>query len=108
MSAIDDSMIYDRVLAFMEADIGTGAAADEACPGIAWVHASASREQAAARDPKGLYAAAAAGAIARLPGAGAPFEEPHDAAWTVDTGTPVPEPTVEALVDAFLAAPARR
>ncbi|CAO3408846.1 Long-chain-fatty-acid--luciferin-component ligase (EC 6.2.1.19) [Azospirillum largimobile] len=35
MSAIYDSVIYDRVLAFMEADIGSGAAADDAFNALA-------------------------------------------------------------------------
>jgi adenylylsulfate kinase len=78
------------------------AAANQACPGIFWVHARCSREVAAARDPKGLYAAAARGAIARLPGAGAAYEEPAGA-YVVDTDAPVSEEAVEALVDAFLA-----
>lgn len=80
------------------------AAVDAACPGIFWVHACCPRELAVARDPKGLYARAAAGELARLPGAGAPYEEPGEAAWTIDTGAAVPEATVEALVDAFLEA----
>lgn len=78
------------------------AAAGQACPGIFWVHARCPRAVAEARDPKGLYAGAAAGAITRLPGAGAPFEEPGEVDRTVDTGAPVRDEEVEALVDAFL------
>jgi adenylylsulfate kinase len=37
------------------------------------------------RDPKGLYRAAAAGSISRLPGAGAAFEAPLAAELTFDT-----------------------
>lgn len=79
------------------------AAADAACPGLFWVHACCPRDVVVERDPKGLYARAAAGELERLPGAGAPYEEPGEGAWTIDTGAPVPEAAVEALVEAFLA-----
>lgn len=102
-----DRLAAAGVTPVVAATAGTAAlraAAEEACPGIFWVHARLSRDEAATRDPKGLYAAAASGAITRLPGAGAPFEEPSAAAWTVDTAAPVPDAEVEALVRAFLVA----
>lgn len=50
-----------------------------------------------ARDPKGLFAAAAADPDNTLPGAGEPFEEPVGAE-VVDTSRPVERGTVEALL----------
>jgi adenylylsulfate kinase len=99
-----DRLAAAGVAPVVAATAGTAAlraAADQACPGLFWVHARLAQDAAAARDPKGLYAAAAAGAIARLPGAGAPFDEPADA-WTVDTASPVPDAEIEVLVRAFL------
>lgn len=40
----------------------------------------------AERDPKGLYAASRAGALAAVPGAGAPYEAPENADVVIDTG----------------------
>ncbi len=106
-----DRLAAAGVIPVVAATAGTAAlrrAAEDACPGIFWVHARCSREEAASRDPKGLYAAASAGTIGRLPGAGSRYEEPAEAASTVETGAPVPDQTVEALVEAFLAPPAAR
>lgn len=99
-----DRLAAAGIVPVVAATAGTAAlraAAAEACPGIFWVHARCSREVASARDPKGLYAAAARGAIERLPGAGAAYEEP-EGAHVVDTDAPVPGEAVEVLVDAFL------
>jgi adenylylsulfate kinase-like enzyme len=50
------------------------------------------------RDPKGLYAAAAAGAISDLPGADAVYEPPLTPAVTVDTDRQSVAEAVEAIL----------
>lgn len=50
------------------------------------------------RDPKGLYAAAADGAIGGLPGAGADYEEPLAPELTVDSNLLSAAEAVEAIV----------
>jgi adenylyl-sulfate kinase len=50
------------------------------------------------RDPKGLYAAAATGAITDLPGAGAAYEPPLAPAATVDTDRQSVAEAVEAIL----------
>lgn len=55
-----------------------------------------------ARDIKGLYAAADAGAITRLPGVGVPFEPPTAAdAITLDTTDTPPAAALDALLTAL-------
>ncbi|HEX9951943.1 MAG TPA: adenylyl-sulfate kinase, partial [Rubricoccaceae bacterium] len=56
-----------------------------------------------ARDPKGLYARAAAGEISDLTGVGAPYEAPDAPDLTLDTDVLALEAAVEAVL-AHLAA----
>ncbi|HWV37611.1 MAG TPA: adenylyl-sulfate kinase [Vulgatibacter sp.] len=74
-----------------------------ACPSIVVVHARCDPETAAARDPKGLYAAARADPSSTLPGVGTPFDPPTDPDWVVDTDRPVPDEAVARLADRLLA-----
>jgi adenylylsulfate kinase len=55
-------------------------------PAFVEIHVATTPEACARRDPKGLWAAARAGALATLPGAGAPFEPPRRAAVTARGG----------------------
>jgi adenylylsulfate kinase len=52
-----------------------------------------------ARDPKGLYAQAAAGAIANLPGSDAAYDPPEAPEVVVDTDRQTPEQAVEIIID---------
>ena len=54
------------------------------------VHVNASVEACGERDPKGLYAKAAAGEIADFTGVSAPYEAPEDPDLRVDTETEDP------------------
>jgi len=72
------------------------------CPAVFLVYARCDVAVAAARDPKGLYAAARADPSSTLPGAGSPYEPPPDPAWIVDTDRAVPDEAVARLADRFL------
>ena len=52
-----------------------------------------------ARDPKGLYAQAAAGAIANLPGCDAAYDPPTAPAVVIDTDRQTPKQAVETIID---------
>ena len=74
----------------------------EVCPSIVVTYARCDPATAAARDPKGLYAAARAGAAPRLPGVGVPFEAPHAPDHVIDTGRSVPDEAIERLAGDLL------
>lgn len=63
------------------------------------VHVSASWTTCVRRDPKGLYAKAAAGGVAQFTGRDSGFEEPEagEAAWRVETETAPPEDCLQRL-----------
>jgi adenylylsulfate kinase len=65
---------------------------------VAFVYARCPLELCQARDPKGLYAAAARDPGNRLPGVGEPFEEPEDAD-VIDTDRPVAPAALSALLE---------
>ncbi len=58
-----------------------------AVPEFAEVYLTADPETLRARDPKGLYARAAAGEIDSLPGVGVPYEPPLAPELTLDTAS---------------------
>jgi adenylylsulfate kinase len=64
-----------------------------------WVRCSLAICQA--RDPKGLYAKAAAGEISDFPGLDAPYEPPLHPDLVVDSGVQTPQAAVDAILAAF-------
>lgn len=70
-------------------------------PHFAEVYVHCSLTTCQARDPKGLYARAQAGAIEQLPGAGAIFEPPVAPALIIDTEQQTPAAAVELVLATF-------
>ncbi|WP_404423268.1 adenylyl-sulfate kinase [Nibricoccus sp. IMCC34717] len=63
------------------------------------VYVKASFETCAKRDPKGLYAKAAAGGVAQFTGRDSGFEEPEGAeAWVIDTEAETADASLERLL----------
>ena len=66
------------------------------------VHVATSIEICEARDPKGLYVRARAGAIADFTGISAPYEPPLSPELCVDTGTADLEACVDSILELVL------
>ena len=62
------------------------------------VHVDAPLDVAEARDPKGLYAKARAGAIANFTGIGSPYERPEKPDLRIDTATLTPEASADRVI----------
>ena len=67
--------------------------------GFVLVHVATPLEVCEARDRKGLYAKARAGEITGFTGIDDPYEEPADAALTIDTTDITPEQAAEQILD---------
>lgn len=66
------------------------------------VHVDASLESCRRRDPKGLYARAAAGELTGLTGVHSPYEAPHAPALTIRTETQPVDSAADAIVRHYL------
>lgn len=69
--------------------------------GFVEVHVSTPLHVCEARDPKGLYAAARAGRIARFTGIGAPYEEPRRPDLAIDTTAAAPDEAARRVLEAL-------
>ena len=65
---------------------------------FAEIHVACDLEACQARDPKGIYALAAAGLAETVPGVGVPYEAPADPEVTVDTAVLSPENALAELL----------
>ena len=74
----------------------------EVCPRVVLTYARCDPSIAEARDPKGLYAAARAGATSTLPGVGVPFEPPHAPDHVIDTERSVPDEAINRIASDLL------
>lgn len=75
--------------------------AREICPRFTLIYARCPLDVCRRRDPKGLYARAAADPDNTLPGIGVSFDEPADPDIIVDTHEPVSEGKIEHVVRAL-------
>lgn len=66
------------------------------------IHVAANLGACEARDPKGLYRKARAGALPDFTGIDAPYEAPENADLTIDTGHEMPDASLMRLVEYVL------